>query len=235
MKGLAVLDRTERGYRFRAGQQDSDLRVSLLGGRLVIADRGTAAWRGLPAGCRRLSPPVGIAAACPARSRQREVFLEIWPRLGDDVVDTTALPARYRAWVLTDDGDDVVRTGAGDDFVNGAQGDDVVDTGSGQDWVRGGIGANTIAGGEDGDRLVGGEDVDVLDGGAGDDVLFGAGGADELTGADGADLLVGEDGPDTARADDHDVVRTCERIVADEAATPAPRGAPRRIARADLR
>ncbi|WP_370248580.1 calcium-binding protein [Nocardioides sp.] len=218
MKDQAMLLVTLRGYRYIAGQQDSDLTISLVDGRLQYVDTGTERWKRVPRVCRRLTVPRGIGASCPVPARlllPRPVFLEVWPRLGDDTITATDLPANVRMWVLADDGADVISTGPGDDFVNAAQGDDRVDTGDGDDWVRGGIGTNVLASGPGEDRLVGGDEQDTLDAGEGDDTVWGGLGDDLLTGGPGADLINGAGGRDTAVADATDRVRDCERILDD--------------------
>ncbi|KAA1420332.1 hypothetical protein F0U44_06965 [Nocardioides humilatus] len=81
------------------------------------------------------------------------MYIQVWPRLGNDFTDGRTLPARFRLWVLTDAGNDVTYGGDGADFVNGAKGNDRIYGGAGHDWLRGGPGADRIVGGGGGDRV----------------------------------------------------------------------------------
>ena len=83
------------------------------------------------------------------------MLLEVWPRLGNDTVDTTALSALVDVSFLGDRGNDVARFGAGDDFFNGAQDADKAYGGAGRDWLRTGLADDFIDGGDDGDAIVG--------------------------------------------------------------------------------
>ena len=213
LKNAAVIDRTPIGYRYRAGQQDSRLVIKVVDGRLRFADRRTRELRAFPAGCEQKSPKRGIAALCdiPLWATERTpAFLEIWPRLGDDYIDGSTLPASFRMWVLGDAGNDTIRTGAGDDFVNGAQGDDKVWGGDGDDWIRTGIGNDELHGEGGDDKLVGLDGRDKLFGGPGDDTMYGGRGRDLLQGDDGTDRLSCGGGRDSVLAELFDRVISCE-------------------------
>lgn len=214
LKNAAMIDRTAIGYRYRAGQQDSRLVVKVVEGRLRFADRRTRELRAFPSSCEQLTPRRGIAALCDIPlwvSEQTPAFLEIWPRLGDDYVDGSTLPASFRMWVLADAGDDVIRTGAGDDFVNGAQDDDTVWGGDGDDWIRTGIGNDVLHGEGGDDKLIGTDGRDRVFGGPGNDSLYGGRGRDLLDGGDGADRLsCGGGSRDSFLADRSDRVLLCE-------------------------
>jgi serralysin len=215
LKNAAMILRTEWGYRYIAGQQDSDLTVREVDGNLVYTDRGTQELRDIPSTCSRKSVDVGIAAVCsvPAKyDSPNSMFLEIWPRLGDDTIDGSSLPSTYRMWVLGDKGDDVVRTGAGDDFVNGAQDNDTVWGGDGNDWIRTGIGNDTIYGGAGDDKLVGADGHDEVHGGDGNDRVGGGAGSDRLYAGAGKDVVACGGGSDSAWVDSLDRATQCESV-----------------------
>lgn len=171
MKDQAVIVKNKWGYRYKAGQQDSRLTIRLVDGKLRYADTGTKQLRRIPDTCVRQKARVGIAALCkiPPRFAEGRMFLEVWPRLGNDYVDGSSLPAKFRMWVLADAGFDVVRTGAGDDFVNGAQDRDRVWGGAGNDWLRSGIGNDLVYGQDGNDRIVSQDGADTVYTGGGKD------------------------------------------------------------------
>lgn len=215
LKNAAMILRTEWGYRYIAGQQDTDLTVRLADGNLVYTDRGTRELRDIPGTCSRRSVDVGIQAVCavPAKyDSPNSMFLEIWPRLGHDTVDGSSLPSTFRMWVLADAGRDVVRTGAGDDFVNGAQDGDRVWGGSGDDWIRTGIGDDSISGEGGDDKLVAVDGHDTIDGGEGNDRVGGGPGSDRLTAGGGSDVVACGGGPDSAWVDSSDRATECESV-----------------------
>lgn len=215
LKNAAMIDMTEWGYRYRAGQQNSNLTVTEVESELRFIDTGTRELRGLPSTCRRLSADVGIAAACAMPEEYDEtnpMFLQVWPRLGDDRVDGRTLPARYRLWTLADAGGDTVLGGAGDDFVNGAQDDDRVWGGPGNDWIRTGIGNDLISGGAGDDKLVGTDGADTIRGNGGNDAVYGGAGSDDLWGHAGIDTVNCGGGADDAWVDSADKARYCERL-----------------------
>jgi hypothetical protein len=213
LKNAAMITKTADGYRYQAGQQDSRLTITKVGNSLRYVDTGTRELREIPGSCVRESVPTGIAALCriPARfDGENLMFLEVWPRLGDDFVDGSTLPALFRMWVLADAGNDVVRGGAGDDFVNGAQDTDKAWGGAGDDWIRGGIGNDRLRGEDGNDRLVGQDGGDRLRGGEGDDRVEGGAGRDALWADAGQDLVNCGDGADDAYVDSSDRTVTCE-------------------------
>ena len=210
----AMIVKTPGGLRYIAGQQDTDLTVTEVDGKLLFVDTGTRELRDIPGGCARLRVDKGIGALCsiPSEFAEGEMYLEIWPRLGDDRVDGSTLPARYRMYVLADAGFDVVRTGAGDDFVNGAQDDDRVWGGAGDDWIRTGIGDDELWGEGGNDKLVGVYDDDVVHGGDGKDRVGGGPGTDVLYGDLGQDTVACGSGPDHATVDGFDRFSQCETL-----------------------
>ena len=216
----ASLDRTDLGYRFRAGQQDSHLTVTVTSrGRLRFVDTGTKRFKDLAGTCKRRRPAVGIEAVCPIPAgitSRRPLLVEVWPRLGNDYVDTSSLPATFAVTVLGDEGRETVTFGAGWDFFNGHKGRDVVSGGAGNDWIRPGLDNDLIHGDAGDDQIIdaleGGNDV--LYGDAGDDRLAGGSGIDRLVGGDGGDLVVCGDGVDAAVTDGNDFFRgDCEVVL----------------------
>jgi serralysin len=218
LKNQARIVVSKWGLRFQAGQQNSRITITPHGDGLKYVDRGTKSWRDLARPCRALKVDRGVAAYCriPAKFRDGRMFLEVWPRLGNDHVDGSALSDRFRLWVLTDAGDDRVRGGAGDDFVNGAQGNDLANGGPGNDWLRGGIGTDRLEGDDGGDKIVGADDRDEVLGGDGDDQLYGAAGADTIWAGPGSDSAnCGPGGDDSAFLDHADRVIDCESVKRD--------------------
>lgn len=215
LKNAAMIEQTKGGFRFIAGQQNSRITVTLNNGRLRFVDTGTRELRSLPKACNRQSAGKGIAAVCKVPSRYgpaNPMFVEVWPRLGNDYVDGSALPAMTRLWVLADRGRDTVRGGAGNDFVNGAQDADRVSGGGGNDWLRTGTGGDSISGGPGRDKIVGADGGDSIRGGAGGDRLYGAGGSDTLRSGAGSDTAVCGAGADRALVDRADRTNGCERV-----------------------
>ena len=215
LKNAAMISHSEYGYRYQAGQQDSHLTVTLVDGKLRFADTGTQKWRSLPKSCQRQSVSQGVAALCripAAYADGSTMFLEIWPRLGDDYIDGATLPAMFRMWVLVDAGNDTVLTGAGDDFVNGAMGSDKVWGGAGDDWIRTGDAGDTIWGEEGDDRLVGVDGADEIHGGSGDDSVGGGNGNDALYADIGTDIVRCAAGTDDAFVDQDDRANDCESM-----------------------
>jgi serralysin len=182
LPNAAMIVKAKHGYIYKAGQQNSNLKVTTSSGKVRFHDRGTKKLRGIPKPCNRVKVAKGIAASCKVgrASERKPMLLQIWPRLGHDVVDTSALPARFQVTVLGDRGNDVIRLGAGDDFVNGAAGRDRVWGGGGNDWIRTGLGHDYLHGGPGRDRLVGGEGNDRIVGGPGRDLLGGGPGRNSL-------------------------------------------------------
>ncbi|PWN04210.1 hypothetical protein DJ010_00710 [Nocardioides silvaticus] len=212
----AALTRTEHGYRFRAGQQDSDLEITLVDGALRFVDRGTQRFRKLAPICREEKVPTGVAAVCPIAKRAdaaRPVLVEFWPRLGDDSLDASTLPDSVAVTMLGDAGHDVARFGAGPDFFNGHTGIDQVWGGAGNDWIRTGKDDDLAWGGPGDDQLVGIDGRDTFYGEEGDDLVGGGVGNDTLDGGPGADLVRCEGGSDSVRTDGADRLRSCEKVV----------------------
>ncbi|HSJ19373.1 MAG TPA: calcium-binding protein [Nocardioidaceae bacterium] len=215
LKDAAMIQRSLHGYVYLTGQQDNHLVVTPVEGGLRFADTGTKQWKGLPRACRKKAPRTGIAAVCriPSGVSERQpLLLEVWPRLGDDYVDGSRLPATVAMSVLGDAGNDVARLGAGPDFFNGAFGNDRVWGGAGNDWLRTGEGNDRIRGGPGNDELVGVDGRDIIYGGAGEDRIVGLDGDDKLFSGPGRDLVLCGAGIDSARVDEGDTVRDCEHV-----------------------
>jgi hypothetical protein len=215
LKNAAQVTKDKWGFIYAAGQQDSRLTVTYEGRRVWFRDTGTQELRRFPKRCRAEKASTGIAVSCRIAGRfnaSNPTFIQIWPRLGDDYIDASSMPAMFRMWVLGDAGNDVAMTGAGDDFINGAQDHDQAWGGAGDDWIRTGLGNDKIWGQDGDDRLNGVVGNDQIDGGAGDDRTGGGDGHDELTGGPGKDLLGCQAGKDTAWADGLDKLNLCETI-----------------------
>ncbi len=213
LKDQAIINRTANGYLYRAGQQDSNLTVTETDGRLRFVDTGTRSWKWLPKTCERLDVARGVGASClvPTRfSLAEPMLVEIWPRLGNDVVDTRALPAQFDVSFLGDEGNDVAYLGPGNDFVNGAQDADKAYGGEGRDWIRTGLADDLLDGGAGDDYLVGVDANDTIYGGQGDDRIYGSNGNDDLYAGDGRDVVSCGTGADTATFKSTDRTSGCE-------------------------
>jgi len=213
LKNASMIVKTGVGYRYMSGQQDSNLTVSQVGNRLLFVDTGTQELRTRPKSCKETKVSQGIRVSCrinPRFTASSPMFLEIWPRLGDDYVDGRTLSSTFRMWVLADAGNDTAYTGAGDDFVNGAQGDDVAYGGAGTDWLRTGIDNDVLFGQDGDDRLVATAGQDEVHGGEGNDQVGGGEGDDKLWGDAGNDTVACGVGIDNAWYDGSDRVRACE-------------------------
>lgn len=214
LKDVAMLTRSQHGYLFRTGQQDSHLVITRVKGGIRFRDTGTKSFTKLSRGCRQRKARVGIAAVCRMPlgvSTSRPLLVEVWPRLGNDFTDGSTLPATVALAVLGDEGHDVARLGAGNDFFNGHSGRDRVSGGAGNDWIRAGSGNDIVWGGPGADQIVGMEGHDVLYGGAGDDRLGGLEGDDRLWGGAGEDFVLCGTGRDRVQADGTDrIFGDCE-------------------------
>ncbi len=215
LPNAAMISPSQYGYIYRAGQQDSRLVITQVPDGLRFHDSGTQTWKSLPDSCRRQNVPEGVAAVCTVPAyvgADDHLLLEVWPRLGDDHVDASSLPAFFDVTVLADAGADVVKLGAGNDFVNGAFDDDWVSAGAGNDWIRTGDGRDELWGEAGNDKLVGAPNSDVLRGGEGNDVVYGGTGGDTLSGDAGKDLVSCGGGPDVAFVDGSEQPRYCESV-----------------------
>lgn len=215
LKNQAMITRTKRGYLYRAGQQDSHLVIKQTKKGLRFTDTGTKSFKKLHRTCRRVNVRRGVAAVCPVPgsvSVRRPLLVEIWPRLGDDFVDASTLPATFALTVLADAGRDVALLGAGPDFFNGHTGRDVVSGGDGNDWIRSGHGNDRVRGGAGRDQIIGMDGHDTLFGGKGRDLVDGGPGHDRLWGGRGIDVLRCAEGRDSAHATRGDRPRSCERL-----------------------
>ena len=154
--GRAVIRYSKYGPVYIAGKQNTHLRIVQVKQSLRFRDTRTGGIKGsLPERCSREKVAKGISVLCeiPPRFRGKRMFVQVWPRLGNDYVDGRSLSRHFRLWVLADAGNDIVYGGAGADFVNGAKGADRVWGGAGNDWLRGGPGADMLNGGSGKDRI----------------------------------------------------------------------------------
>jgi len=156
IKDEALIRMSKWGYVYIAGQQNSHLRVKYVERLHSLRYRDTRTQRlnSIPKPCHREKVNVGISAVCkiPPRFRHTKMFVQVWPRLGADYVDGHTLSRKFRLWVLTDAGNDIVYGGAGNDFVNGAKGNDRIYGGPGNDFLRSGPGRDHVVGGAGRDR-----------------------------------------------------------------------------------
>lgn len=156
--GRAVIRYSKYGPVYIAGKHNTHLRIVHVERQrsLRFRDTRTGGIKGsLPDRCYRERVEKGISVVCkiPPRFSEKRMFVQVWPRLGHDYVDGRGLSRKFRLWVLTDAGNDVVHGGAGADFVNGAKGADRVWGGPGRDWLRGGPCADMLNGGSGKDRI----------------------------------------------------------------------------------
>lgn len=152
----AVIRLSKWGYVYISGQHNGRLKVTYNQDRQVLHYRDTTTQRvkSMPKRCDRQRVRKGIAVACKIPPRfQDRMFVQVWPRLGNDVVDGRTLPAKFRLWVLADAGRDVMYGGAGADFFNGAKGNDRAFGAGGNDWLRGGPGGDRLDGGPGRNRV----------------------------------------------------------------------------------
>lgn len=216
LKNQAMINKTDHGYVFRGGQQDNHLVVTVVRGGLRFVDSGTKSWRRLSPSCHAQKVNPGVAAVCrlsDIATTRKPVLLEVWPRLGNDFLDTSTLPATFAATMLGDKGNDTARFGAGADFFNGFSGRDVVSGGGGNDWIRSGLGSDSVEGGSGNDDIVAVEGNDSVRGGNGTDRLWAGDGRDRLSGGTGNDFFLCGSGHDNAKAGPGDSVSNdCESV-----------------------
>jgi len=204
-----ILD-SKWGPVYSAGQQKSRLKVTVSGtDTITFRDKGIDGWKPgreyFPRHCKKQRVKTGIKATCTILSQFKDgMFVQIWPRLGNDRIDGRTLPSWVRFWVLTDKGDDTVWGGAGDDFVNGYTGDETVYGGDGNDWIRTGQDNDIVYGDGGDDEIIAGDGNDEVHGGLGTDKAGGGPGSDELWGNQGPDNIVCADGQDTTEDDSAD-------------------------------
>ena len=156
--GQAIIRYSKFGPVYISGQHNQHLTVKYVEKQQSIRfrDTNTGSFKGgLPDRCFKEKVKKGVSAVCkiPPRFRDGKMFIQVWPRLGNDFTDGRSLPAKFRMWVLTDAGNDVTMLGDGADFVNGAKGNDRITGGNGNDWLRGGPGGDNITGGGGKDRI----------------------------------------------------------------------------------
>ncbi|MDQ3484479.1 MAG: hypothetical protein M3445_03580 [Actinomycetota bacterium] len=157
IKDEAIIRMSRFGFVYIAGQQSSHLRITFVErlNSLRYRDTRTRRATAIPDRCHREQVKTGISVVCkiPPRFRSESMFVQVWPRLGNDYVDGRTLPRGFRLWVLADAGRDVVYGGAGNDFVNGAKHDDRIYGGPGNDFLRSGPGNDLVRGGKGNDRI----------------------------------------------------------------------------------
>jgi hypothetical protein len=157
MGGSAIIRYSKFGPVYISGKHDQHLTVKWVQSRHSIRfrDTRTGRFKSLPDRCQRERVKTGISAVCkvPPRFNSQRMYIQVWPRLGNDYTNGSTLPSRFRLWALVDAGNDVVYGGDGADFVNGAKGNDRIYGGGGHDWLRGGPGADSIIGGGGSDRI----------------------------------------------------------------------------------
>jgi Ca2+-binding RTX toxin-like protein len=216
LKNRAIIVRTEHGYRYQAGQQNSHLVITRTdSGSLRFRDTGTQRlWR-IPSGCHRQRANPGIAGVCGVPSdisTRRPLLIEVWPRLGGDYVDTHTLPATFATSVLGDKGSDTVLFGAGPDFFNGFVGRDRVRGGGGKDWIRSGKYADRVFGSSGNDQIVDSRGSDFIAGGEGADHIWAGPGNDRVDARAGTDRVVCSSGHDRVWVLSGDSLSQCERV-----------------------
>lgn len=157
--GKAVIRNSKFGPVYISGKHDNHLRIKYVEHRQLIRFRDTRTRRvkSMPNRCSQEQVKTGISVICKIPKRFQEpgkkMFIQVWPRLGDDYVDGRGLPPKFRMWVLADAGNDVMHGGRGWDFFNGAKGNDRAWGNNGRDWLRGGPGADRLRGGKCRDRI----------------------------------------------------------------------------------
>ena len=164
----ATITKISNGLYYDAGQQNTALTVTYANGKLKYTDRRTDVLRSKPRSCDRKPSRVGLVVVCKVPdgvSKRHPMTVKVFTRLGNDSVNTSALPAKFKLYMLCDKGRDTVVGGAGNDFINGAQNKDVLRGGAGNDWIRGNLGRDLIWGGPGNDRLVGVNGNDGIRGG----------------------------------------------------------------------
>jgi hypothetical protein len=216
LKDQVELTRTKLGYRYWTGQQNNHIVVTLVDGGLKFRDTGTERFKKLAAACQRQKVKVGISAVCRIPSDitvAKPLLVEVWPRLGNDYLNTSALPATYAVTFLSDEGNDTAYFGAGPDFFNGYMGHDRAFGGGGNDWIRGGLGNDEVHGGAGNDDIVAETGADNVHSGEGDDRVWGSDGDDRIWGGAGADFIYCGDGSDSATVDAADqFFPNCESV-----------------------
>lgn len=215
--GDAGIQATATGYRFRSGPQADHLSVLVVGGRLRFADHDATSWSAydhvsgrrvtqLPDSCEQKNVRRGVAALCTVPGAAT-VFVETWTGSGNDSVDTTRLPSRFRTWASPGPGTNTLDLGPGADHVSGGRDRDIVRSHGGSDDIHGGGGDDYLVGGVGNDRLYGDVGADVLLGEGGADLLRGGAGVDRIVSGPAADRVGCNDPADAVRADRQDVRR----------------------------
>lgn len=216
LKNQAMLIKTTHGYRYWTGQQNNHVVVKRVPGGLRFADTRTDRFKRRTPACDRKPMPGGIAAVCRIPSDisvARPLLVEVWPRLGDDYLNSSSLSALFAVTMLGDKGRDVARFGAGPDFFNGFSSRDRVWGGGGNDWIRPGLGNDSVVGGAGNDDIVAVEGRDTIFGGSGADRLWGGDGDDRLRAGAGVDFLLCGNGRDRATGGALDrLARNCESV-----------------------
>jgi hypothetical protein len=213
----ATITKVPLGYYYDAGQQNTHLVVTRVKHGLRYVDRHTDVLRSKPDSCDRKHAKVGLVVVCHVPSdvsARNPMRVKVFTRLGNDYVDTSALPAAFRLYGLCDQGDDTYIGGKGNDFINGAPGRDHVSGGAGDDLVRGGLNHDLVLGGTGNDTVTGLDGPDKVHGAAGRDRVGGGTGNDDVYAGPGRDFVVCNLGIDRAFAqrEDRVITRECEQV-----------------------
>ncbi|MFL6179424.1 MAG: calcium-binding protein [Actinomycetes bacterium] len=213
----ATITRIPNGYYYDAGQQDTHLVVTPVKHGLRYTDRHTDVLRTKPDSCDRKPAKVGLVVVCHVprdTSPRNPLTVKVFTRLGNDYVNTSALPAAFRLYGLCDQGDDTYIGGKGNDFINGAPGRDHVSGGPGKDLVRGGLNHDLVLGGPGNDTVTGLDGPDRVHGASGKDRVGGGTGDDYIYAGPGQDFVVCNTGNDRAFAqrEDRVIVSECEHV-----------------------
>ena len=212
----ATITRIKNGYYYDAGTQHTRLTVTKVDRGLRYFDRRTDVLRQKPDSCDRKRSDRGLVVVCrvPRDVSPRNPFtVKVFTRLGNDHVDTSALPAAFQLYGLADWGDDVYIGGDGDDFINSSRGHNIAIGGRGDDLVRGGMHRDLVIGGPGNDTMVGLEGVDRMRGGPGDDRIGGHEGDDYIYAGPGEDFVLCSTGFDQVFIERRDrVMADCERV-----------------------
>lgn len=121
------------------------------------------------------------------------------------------------------EGNDTLYGAGGKDRLDGGDGNDKLFGGGGNDSLTGAAGNDALKGDSGNDKLNGGAGRDALDGGSGDDSLNGGASKNTYKGGSGNDTIAAANGQretvdcgsgsrDTARVDQTDKVKGCEKV-----------------------
>lgn len=212
----ATISRTSKGYYYDAGQQHTRLVVTEVRGGVRFADTRTDVLRSKPDSCDRKRAKVGTVVVCRVAKSvdaRNPMQIKVFTRLGNDNVDTSALSAAFKLYMLCDAGREIIHAGAGNDWVNGARNRDQIWGGEGNDHIQTGLGDDSAWGGPGNDSLIGGPNRDRVHGGDGDDRVGGGPANDRLFAGAGSDFVLCYTGRDTVFAKRSDkIMADCENV-----------------------